>query len=475
MSNRALIPLLIAQTALVVGACLAIRSGALPTGVRGEWEWLRIAARPDPFALGIAGASILALAGLAMAGSRAIDRGGRPWGWLVALGAAAIVVQGAVQEGAPPGFGLAKWSIALASPGSSGYYTIAREIDDLPGFLRAYPGWIARGDSLHVGTHPPGLFVANWATLRFFRDRPGLARAFLGLLPGTAGEGFRAMVPPVPLPDRASLAAIGALTMIACALTVVPLFFLARIYVESASAWATASLWPLVPAAILFQPTADAAFPLASTTAIALAVAAGRRRWLGVFSGLVLAIGCQFTLAFFPVGLVAGLALAARGEGSFRRRATAIGLIGVGFLLGTAALAWAGGFDPIAIWRANASNHARFYVGYPRSYRAWVLANPIELSIAIGLPIAVWGPLGLRSAPGVAMATLGTLAFLTVSGKNLSEVARLWLPLMPPLLVLAGAGIDRVRSRPIAIGTVVVLLGLQALILESTIQVVYPI
>ena len=39
----------------------------------------------------------------------------------------------------------------------------------------------------------------------------------------------------------------------------------------------------------------------------------------------------------------------------------------------------------------------------------------------------------------MAWITLATLALLTLSGRNLSEVARLWLPLMPPLVVAAAA------------------------------------
>ena len=75
----------------------------------------------------------------------------------------------------------------------------------------------------------------------------------------------------------------------------------------------------------------------------------------------------------------------------------------------------------------------------------------------------------------MAWATLFVLALLTLSGKNLSEVARLWLPMMPPLLVAAGAGFERLEGGARTLASSLALVGLQTLILEATIQVVYPV
>ena len=50
-----------------------------------------------------------------------------------------------------------------------------------------------------------------------------------------------------------------------------PLYLLARAAMPAPSAWAAAALWPLAPAANLFQPVADTTYPLLSTMAWALA------------------------------------------------------------------------------------------------------------------------------------------------------------------------------------------------------------
>jgi hypothetical protein len=67
------------------------------------------------------------------------------------------------------------------------------------------------------------------------------------------------------------------------------------------------------------------------------------------------------------------------------------------------------------------------------------------------------------------------LVVLTLSGRNLSEVARLWLPLMPGLLTAAGHGLAQLGAGPAVLAVTLLALGAETLVLEATIQVVYPI
>ena len=208
----------------------------------------------------------------------------------------------------------------------------------------------------------------------------------------------------------------------------VPLYLLARSALPPPAAWVAAALWPLAPAANLFQPDADAAYPLVST--LALALAAWAARWaqgnrgvasglaLALASGLVMALGTFFTLAFLPVGLIVALVIVLAPEVVSRRKAGLILAVGAGFLIVTA-LGWAvTGADPITVWTWNLKNHARFYVEYPRTYLAWLVVNPVELAIALGLPAAVWCFVGLgspRSVPRIAWATIAVLFLLNVA------------------------------------------------------------
>ncbi len=476
------------QALLVVAFAVALRKGAMPLGVRGEWEWLRLPSRVTTTWLevvtglgGILIYSLIGIMGFRYLSTRSTRR--REWLALVSLWISAVFVQVMIQNGAPEGYGLSKWALALSNPGSSGYYSVAKkQIRDPWKFLADYPAWIERQDSLHIGTHPPGLLLVQHVLLNVMETHPPVARAIMDHLPPSVEVGL-SVIGPLPRADRATLALTGALTLLACASTVVPLYLLARSSLEAPWAWAVAAAWPLVPSSILFQPAADTAFPFLSATALALGAFAAKRgdgiaKLLAVMSGVIMGIGMMFTLAFLPVGLVVGLVLACTPGRTVRQRALLILMTGVGFLVITLAGWGISGANPFVIWWWNQRNHARFYVEYPRTYMAWLIANPVELAVGLGLPIAAWSLLAFRRSreiPVAAWGTLGVLVVLTLSGKNLSEVGRLWLPLMPGLLLLMGQGMALVKGGPKTLGMTLALIGIETLILEMTIQVVYPI
>ena len=194
--------------------------------------------------------------------------------------------------------------------------------------------------------------------------------------------------------------------------------------------------------------------------------------------GLVLAFGTFFTLAFLPVGLIVALVIGFAPALAPARKAGLILAVGAGFLALTA-LSWVlTTANPVTVWSWNLRKHALFYVEYPRTYLAWLALNPIELAVAFGLPAVVWCLVGAgspRSVPLGAWATFGVLVALDLAGRNRGEVARLWILFLPPLLPAAGAGFERLRAGPWALGITVALMGLQTLALQAMIQVVYPV
>lgn len=481
--------ILLLSAATTGGTLYALKTGALPLGVRGEWEWLRVPFAPSLLDVSLAAVGVAAFALFAGAGMWSLGR--RPGrtreaAWLVALAFASVAVQAVAQSGAPVGYGLSKWVVAVHQRGASGYFTVAKaEAGDLPKFLADYPGWVRRQDALHIGTHPPGLIATEALLLHSLEAQPGLARAVTDLAPQSVAMTLRVYGQDNPMTpaDRATVVVTGFLTLVVCGATVLPLYALARSGLNAPSAWATACLWPLAPSAVLFQPASDTAFPFVAASALALATLACRtagktRVGLAAASGVVLGLAMQFSLAFLAVGLVVGIVLVVSG-GSTRRVVLLLAATGLGFLAVT--LAWwaATGANPFAVWWWNQRNHARFYAEYSRTYSAWLVANPIELAVGLGIPATVWllgSARNLREVPKASAATLLVLTLLTLSGRNLSEVARLWLPFLPALLIPAGAEIGREgRGAGPALALTVLLTGLQTLALQAMVQVVYPV
>ena len=276
---------LLAQTVLVILLATAIASKRMPLGIPGEWEWLRVHARPSLVGVFLSALAVAAYCGFVGLGLRAVASPRlappREAAWLAGLLAASIAIQVLIPAGAADEYDLTKWAYVNYFGASTGYYQVARKqaVADPWRFLIEYPVWIQSQDSLHIGTHPPGLIVTQCLLLRAMEQNPGLANALVRSMPfrrpkGSAsssawtGGRFRA--------DRAALYLSSLITLLACAGTVIPLYMLARSALPPPAAWVAAALWPLAPAANLFQPDADAAYPLVSTLALALAAWAAR-------------------------------------------------------------------------------------------------------------------------------------------------------------------------------------------------------
>jgi hypothetical protein len=497
--NIRLLLVVLVQASLAGLLAILVGAKVIPLGVPGEWEWLRVRAYPTWDALLLAGAGVVVYAGFVALGSGALAaKRSRLYEsmWLSGLLLAAVGVQFVVPTGAASGYDLSKWAGVNYLPGSAGYFQIARKqaARDPWRFLADYPRWIRSQDVFHIGTHPPGLIVTQCVLLGIMERSPALTGFLVAHMPRSVEAGFRVFASqdrdPLSPAERAALYATALLTLLACAGTVVPLYVLARAGLPAPIAWAAAALWPLAPAANLFQPVADTAYPVISTSALALAAwaarfgkGADRPAYTGLIlaaaSGAMLGLGMAFTLAFLPVGVIVAILVSFNSSIAWRRRGALILATGAGFLVVLLGGWAATGADPFVIGSWNLRHHADFYVDYPRTYRLWLLVNPIELIVALGLPSAVLlvvGAITQRSSiPLPFWGTLVMLFLLNLTGRNMGEVARLWMLFMPPLLIAAGLGCRTLGLKPAALFASVVLLGFQTLALQSMIQVVYPV
>jgi hypothetical protein len=227
------------------------------------------------------------------------------------------------------------------------------------------------------------------------------------------------------------------------------------------------ALSALIPSLHLFSPYPDLLFPLFAVGAFYTwrrALSGGSASWAALSGGiLVLGLLWSLSLAAMLALLAAYTVLVAwRGavSGEAQRRAADWSRV---------ALGWAGGiaicsllptllfrYDVYGVWRTCLSQHGTFAVLFPRPYWAWTLFNPVEFATFAGAPVSAllavaivadfgrWWPQRRRRAPcALPWALLVALAALDFSGKNLGEVARLWMFLMP---FAAAAGAPALRG-----------------------------
>ncbi len=479
--------LVVVVGALTLASLTVLMTPSIPLGVPEEWTWARRAwPEIDPLAgvwsvlLGAAYWGVVrwgeprSLDPQVRESSRDIDRTQpskltRTWGSrlrdvrLAGLCLLAFAWLFSLLSVPPDYQGIGRSPSVLYYQRTEGYFhQAAFQVTDSREFLHNYRDSISNGDDpdryLHLGTHPPGLTLGYRGLLVLFEWSPQLAEALIAIEPPTIREGFAALRQfPTPkeqlltTPEEATLWAATLLTLAAAAATCWPIYRLAARMGGPVVGWRAAVLWPLVPSLLVFFPKSDLLCPLIGTASCWLWLDGwSRLRWgrcflagVGFFAGLLL------TLALAPIALLLVVQTVLerwtrRDEFADRCVVADVGAVCaacLGFSIPWIAVSVWGHCNVLAIWVQNLQNHAMFYDHNARSYGAWLVVNPFEAALALGVPIASLVLIGLfrsirerermRVGFSQSMAWFSVWAFLWLSGKNMGEAARLWIFLAP--------------------------------------------
>jgi hypothetical protein len=440
-----------------------------PPQIRGpapyppEWQWaLREGPTSGRWAPPVLAAALL-LGLMALSGS--------PWALARSRGAARAIVAAAVALGFALSVGLLGLEPSGAfrtlaartmSPSWSSYYSVAvsAEAADPIAFLDRHAELLPRLPK-HAATHPPGPVLYYRGLVALFERSPTLTRTFLAL------QGHDETQEPRPPNTRASKAAalFGALvlTLLGMAAAWPVAAIAARLSGDPLSGARVGALWTLVPGPVLFVPQFDQALALAVAGVLALLLAAAAeprslpRTTLAAAAGLVAGIALVVSYGSLAFLLVAGVAyLAVAGVSQRTLLVGVVADVAAFVVIGATALL---GHDPLDALLTALSIHRETYTE-PRSYFLWLPFNLLDLSIFLGPPVAalfVREVFRSRSARWLAIA----LAVLLVSGATRGEVGRIWIPLMPMLLLAATAMPGRPsRGESLWLGALLVAMGM---------------
>jgi hypothetical protein len=451
-----------------------------------EWQW---AFRPEGPARPLIAAALLMVAVLGL-----LAASGSGWAWRHRTATFRVLVTAAVVLGfllqlallvREPGPPLRTLLGRTRSPAYTSYHTVAISpgARDPRAFLRHHadrlPDW-ARW-AKHAATHPPGPVLFYRGALAACEASPALTDGLLE----AAGVPDRSFRPPGTRPARAAALLGGLVLGLLGALAAWPLAQLSlALGVERLASARLALLWALLPGPALQTPQLDQALALPVTGATALLLLASERPDTravlarGTLAGALggLALFASYGAAAFL--LIGGLAVLAAAHPARLRRAVFLAAL-AGTLAGLLALGVPAllGHDSLRALFTALSIHRESYTA-PRSYALWLVFNPLDLALFLGVPVAVSGLIALPGsvsrivhAGGGApldrfrLALFGGVACLLALGVTRGEVGRIWIPLMP-LLLVACVGAPESPDRRTAL-VVAVLLGASTLLLGS--------
>ena len=427
-----------------------------------EWQWpLREGVASGPLWPALAAVlvilGLLALSGTSWAHSRPRHAPRLLLGIASVLGLALPLALVALE----PGGVLATIFDRVAYRTATSYYTVAISPDaaDPIDFLRHHHELLPtfRKGAKHAATHPPGPVLVYRGLVGLCENVPGLTRAVLWLS-GLPESNPRRARPEHAAHTRAAGVLGGLLILAACALTAWPVAGLARAVGSGPLASARLGiLWMLLPGPVLVLPQFDQALALpVALSALALAWAfraettARSAAWstaAGLAGGVAVALSYGAP-AFLVIGGLAVLAAALADGVTLERTLRCCALAALVTAAAFAAPALLG-HHPIASMREALRIHREFFT-QPRDYAVWLVFDPLDLALFLGPPVAVSlvaaavrsvrrliGRARLQPDEAFRLAALGALLALLVSGQTRGEVGRIWIPIMPALLVAA--------------------------------------
>lgn len=371
---------------------------------------------------------------------------------------------------------------------SNQYFSTAYEIDDARAFTAEYAGKHQHFESrlqAHVATHPPGAVLFYYGARRIYEAVPLLQDVFNMLAERLSNDTVSSLAlqannmraasarsaglePPPSMPLEAVGAALWCnfLLTLALALTVPAVYVIAAVGPNEngqaeARGLVAALLFALAPSIAIFAFTLDMLIACGAAWSFAFAMRyweRGQAKWL-ILAGIILALTSFLSFGALATGVIVALGTALwsfsrRGDGSFvQKLARSLLLYGAGFALAWLALIVLFPMQPLPVFLNAMAEHKRATLGGIRDARYWVWLNLVFYLCFIGWPVAVGmlrqlavlargksadlaSPASLRT---LGLATVAAMLALTLSGRVLGEVERLWLFLAPPCLALAAA------------------------------------
>lgn len=317
----------------------------------------------------------------------------------------------------------------IIHPTINGYFTVALEIRDPTTLLHGFEKKV-HSFPMHAAGHPPGNIIFFDLILETSKKLTPLLSRLVFSIPKPGTSDVRGLWQELaPYQQLAVFISILAISLIST-LTIIPLFHLAKTIYGPSTASFVSLVYLTIPALVSFNPLFDIVFPIFGVLSFLLFL----RKW-PLVSGIMASIGVFFSLSLLPVIIMLGL-WEVLGNRPFLAKIKNLLKFGCGFLLLPLLLLLFFRYDSLGTALVLVSGQAK------RDYLLWLGFNLYDFFVFLGLPIAFLFLVKFFSGKRHKQLTVAlglTLALLTVSGFSRAETGRIWLPVMPFVLLEAGS------------------------------------
>ncbi len=379
--------------------------------------------------------------------------------------------------------------LTIISPLATSYFNVAVEIRDIGYWLSNFHTFIfVEYAPLHARVHPPGNILFFWWINHIFNSLPTLTNSLLDIVKNTTLD---------PLPvfsiivntfrhsfsnaEKAAALFLSLFLPFLKCIAIIPMYYLGKLIYDRKISLIAVCFYAAIPALNLFTPGMDQTYTLVSVLSFYLFCLSVKKNniWFALLSGLVLSIGIMLSFCFLVIlGLIICYGLI-----WFWINKTHLNYILKSFLVLFVAFTSL----PLLFYLLYDFNIIKFFLSINvfsenarldivggkvvrRTYWKWLLYNPLDFFMFVGIPISM---LSFRSIYNViksrkieasnilSVTFFITLFLLLFSGINRSEVARLWMFLMPFPALIAASQIAQIRMKTSS--AFLILLSLQIL------------
>lgn len=423
--------------------------------LRGGWGWQWPYAEPSHW--GAIALLILALVGYGVGFVILRERGPIWLGltWIVVGGF--VLALGVQNIRSDPFFMLFSHTVSPVQTGASTVATRFIADEGVHDSLNRWPDIMREANDLtitHFTTSPPGKALIHYWVAEATDPLIPLSKPISQDL-----RPYQCTTLPVMAYSRGEMvsAGLGMLMPLWAALAALPIFGIASQFgADKRAALRVAGWWVLVPSLLLFAPTWNTLYPLLALLAFSALLRGLQHnspRWIGS-AGVIMSVMTFLNFAVLPLlGLLGFYAL---GYWFFvtktRHQWTWLLVVGVYFGLGLISV-WVifwlyTGFTPFDLLAVTFDQHLEI----ERNYWVWLVLHVYDMLMFAGWPLVFIGLVGMWRAihqwraektldqiDVLALAWVLTVVVLDLSGITRAESARIWLFLVP-FLLLMGVG-----------------------------------